>query len=141
MTKCRNRADLEAVIRQRINSALKNDVADLIKQEMQKAIDDVVYEAGTPTVYRRRKDKNGLRDEQNMTDVLDSSSCTIRVYNDTSASGKRFDPLDEKIEFGYNTNSNWYDEPRPFVDITQQRINAQSKKIKNMLQHAVDYGR
>ena len=126
-----NMAELERLVRSRIESALHQKIAPIIKQEIQKSVDDTVYAAGTPSSYRRRVDNNGLHDMQNMTTVIEPYC--VRVYNDTSASGKNFDPLDERIEYGYGSQDEWYNKPRPFIDNAQINVNRRADEIKQII--------
>lgn len=131
----KNMSELESVVRSRIESALSQRVAPIIKQEIQKSVDDTVYAAGTPAFYKRRMDHNGLRAEQNM--VADMEPYCIRVHNDTRASGRDFDPLDERIEYGYGSRDEWYNQPRPFMDTAQLYVNRRADEIKQIIHDAI----
>ena len=130
-----NMAELERLVRSRIESALRQKIAPIIKQEIQKSVDDTVYAAGTPSSYRRRVDNNGLHDMQNMTTVMDPYR--VRVYNDASASGKNFDPLDERIEYGYGSQDEWYNKPRLFIDNAQLNVNRRVDEIKQIIHDSI----
>ena len=126
-----NMAELESIVRKRIEAALSRKIAPIIKQEIQKSVDDTVYAAGTPSSYRRRVDNNGLHDERNL--VTEMGPYCVRVHDDASASGKNFDPLDERIEYGYGSQDEWYNKPRPFIDNAQMNVNRRVDEIKQII--------
>lgn len=138
MAKITSLAQLEREVTNRINRCLRQDIAPLIKEEIQKATDDVVYDIYDPKIYERRRNNGGLRDVQNMTAVFDD--CSVDVYNDTSATGRNFDPLDEKIEYGYGAQDQPYNIGRPFMDTAQKNVNRREKEISRILQRAVNEG-
>lgn len=132
----RSFAELEREVNRRINKCLREEVTPLIKQEIQKSVDDVVYAAGTPTVYKRRGDNGGLRDVDNMVAFYQNGE--VDIYNVAEASGKNFDPLDERLIYGYGDEDKWYNQPRPFMDAAQESVNRQAGEIVRLLDKAIN---
>ena len=139
MAKVTTIAQLEQEVKKRINWSLRNQIAPLIKEEIKKSVDDEVYDVYDPTRYKRRKENGGLQDEQNMTEVFEDYG--VSVYNDTSAVGKNFDPLDEKIEYGYGALDQPYNVGRPFMDTAQEYVNRRSSDIQRIIHRAINHGK
>ena len=138
MAKVTTIAQLEQEVKKRINRSLRNEITPLIKEEIKKSVDDKVYDVYDPKKYERRKEDGGLQDEQNMTAVFEDYG--VSVYNDTSAAGKNFDPLDEKIEYGYGALDQPYNVGRPFMDTAQEYVNRRSNDIQRIIQRAIKHG-
>ena len=136
MAEIKSLQDLEKEVNKRINRCLRDDIAPLIKHEIQKSVDENVYEVYDPIIYERRKEEGGLMDVQNMTAIYED--CGVDVYNDASAVGKNFDPLDEKIEYGYGYMDKAYNVGRPFMDKAQDNVNSRADEIVRLLSKAIN---
>ena len=59
-------ADVKDFLQKAITLAMSNEVVEMAKYAEQSAIDKVVYGAGQPTYYARRKESGGLSSHDNM---------------------------------------------------------------------------
>lgn len=86
---------------------VKNDCKDYFVKKMQQSVQDVVYDAYEPTLYRRRRTDEGLQDPDNyrLDAEFDSNGrVCIFMKNMTRGDGKAF-----YIDEGIVTGKNFYD--------------------------------
>lgn len=136
-----NELVIERKALKKIKGALEKKIAPLIKQEIIKAVDDVVYSAGTPHYYiRRRSDMMGLQDQYSLvTEIIaDSDSVTVNVYNRSEPDHGGFEPLASNIEEGYADRDAWYNKPRPFMSKAQECVNNKANEIVRILSDEVN---
>jgi hypothetical protein len=67
----KNLADLEKYLKKEIDSVLKDDVIDAVRDAQQRAIQEVVYDSYVPEIYERRERDGGLQDSSNMVGSVD----------------------------------------------------------------------
>lgn len=128
--------ELEVQLNKQIKKALPS-VAKIIKREIQKSVDDVVYGAGSPQFYNRRgTGTGGLRSLDSLREEYDNLA--VDVFEDASAQGKNFDPLDENIELGYGEQNRWYNQPRPFMETAQEYVNRCKDEICDVVDKIVN---
>ena len=124
---------------------IKNEIAPKIAEEMknieQEVIEEVVYNAYTPTYYERRYEDGGLSDKENMKETIVSkeNNIEIKVKNVTKGNSEYSDAegytagyIDEIIEtgqgYGYDLDS--YIGARPFTEISQNVIDYTDRIVK-----------
>ena len=86
---------------------VKNDCKSYFIEKMQQSVQDVVYDAYTPTLYKRRGMKEGLQDPNNyrLEAEFDSNGrVCVFMKNMTRGDGKAF-----YIDEGIVTGKNFYD--------------------------------
>ena len=117
----------------KVFDVMGEEVLDIVVEAEQEAIEDVVYGAGIPKVYGRRRTSGGLQDPSMMFPVRQQTGdkVTMSVFNMAPYNGRSdffnkpvADGLAETIEFGieenYDAGHGWWSKPRPF---TQSAIN------------------
>ena len=142
---CKNLKELEKELYKRINTALEEDVADVVKDIMTDHIIQDVYEAYEPTGYQRRYANGGLLDPNNIIATLGNNG-EMLVQNITLGSEYYYIPSIKRsfrsanadkfispiIEYGID-----YDVvgvfPRPFMqnthdDLEQNHYHTQAMK-------------
>ena len=124
------------LLMEKLKEELK-DITPAIAEEMkdieQEVINEVVYNAYSPTYYERRYEKGGLSDKENMEHDIEETAngFTISVKNITKgndeysgAEGYTNDYIADIIEegqgYGYDLDS--YIGARPFTEISQNVI-------------------
>lgn len=113
-------SELERYLNKKIAVALKNDVAETVKETMKKEIEDVVYSVYSPKMYERKMSQGGLTDEDNMeVTMLDDN--TMRVENVRSDDGKN---VAETVitGHGYNFGFEYAGVPRDFIQSTKDEL-------------------
>lgn len=121
--------ELKKHVLKSVFDAMNNEVLDTVVEAEQEAIEDVVYGAGEPKIYQRRRTDGGLQDPSMMFPVTQQSGnrVTMTVYNMAPYNGRSdfldkpvSDGLAETIEFGiednYDAGSGWWSQPRPFTE-------------------------
>ena len=132
-------AELNDEIKKRVNKALKNKVAPYIRDELKKQIQENVYDAYAPLVYKRRGENGGLIDEGNYVTDFDEEDCSVYVHDDAKASGSGLGkPLDQAIEYGYGDRDKEYNKPRPFISPTQAKIDTDVGVIEQMIVDSIN---
>ena len=124
---------------------IKNEIAPKIAEEMknieQEVIEEVVYNAYTPTYYERRYEDGGLSDKENMKETIVSkeNNIEIKVKNVTKGNSEYSDAegyttgyIDEIIETGqgYGYDLNYYIGARPFTEVSQNVIDYTDRIVK-----------
>lgn len=127
-----------------IPKMLKDKVAPVIKNIEQDVTQEVVYDVYNPAVYERRYENGGLKDKDNMIERVtsDGNSILLEIKNVTTVSEDSYDHsqgtyLDEIIEYGLPAYNTEYNQPRPFTQKTQERIN-ESGEIEKIIQQSLD---
>lgn len=72
-------ADVKDFLQKAIMSAMSNEVVEMAKYAEQSAIGKVVYGAGQPTYYVRRKDGGGLSSQDNMAAVISGGGNAVTM--------------------------------------------------------------
>ena len=132
-------------IQPKINRALKTDVANAVKDEEIKAIDDVVYGAYEPEVYERRAGSGGLGDPKNIKFSVENGELSVWNSTKPNPGGVRNSHwvsvrkhLDELVEYGHGSMGGDYDfprdgraymNPRPFTQKTIDNLNANKNHV------------
>lgn len=122
-------------IKKKIDNALGNEVAEIVKEMEQQSTIYEVYAMYTPVMYGRRGDAGGLGSMDNM--VSQVSGGTLTVTNETPfsqnpESGNYGNNLDELVEYGdgggghnyeyTRTGLSLYKAPRPFIQKTKETL-------------------
>lgn len=138
--------DLEKHINKKIASALKNEVAEKVKDVMQDKVETEVYNAYTshsdhPDKYVRRGEKGGLKSRSNMKESV--TDTTLTVENTTKMKDTGYE-LAGLVEYGNDKGYGEYDyypaknsegdfrKPRPFIDETKKSIESTGEHINAM---------
>ena len=148
---CTTLNSLQKEIMHRAKKALKNEVADYVKDELKRQVSHDVYFSYTPKVYNRRGEDNGLVDDNNLRSSYRDDSRTLYVYEEAPIEGPRLyagdfvyhkDSLAQIIQEGAYNPWNYRDykwtKPRPFMDNAQEYINEHHTKIMNMIKKRID---
>lgn len=117
-------------IKKKIDNALGNEVAEIVKEMEQQSAIYEVYAVYKPKMYKRRGDAGGLGSMDNM--VSQVSGGTLTVTNETPfsqepESGNHGNNLDELVEYGDGGGGHYYEyrgagfrKPRPFIQKTKE---------------------
>lgn len=144
MAQFKDLSSLEKYLTQVIGEISSNsmDLEDKMSETMREAVIDIVYNAYSPTQYKRRGDDGGLSDTDNMIITsadMRNGKVLLTFENITSGvdtlAGKR---LDETINDGIkgnwaNPNGSW-SEPRPFIEETRERLQQKSGELARELE-------
>lgn len=135
---------LEKHLKEQIQDVLQNEVLEQVRKTELEAIDDIVYGAGTPKVYQRRKNDLGLSDPGNMIPLMTDDGMTLQVHNMT-AFNKEYGTenqgmgLDELVEYGdggggfqYDYGLGWWSHARPFTQETIDRLNNSKEHLDQL---------
>lgn len=140
---------LKHVEKNHVRDIMNNEMAEMVKDEEQKAIDKKVYDAykpgttdGEPWVYKRRRDNGGLRSRDNMKSNVKKTSEGIELSVENVTKGANGYEIAEGIEYGrnYEYTSNrddtaeQYLAPRPFTNATENEILTRDLHTKIMKQ-------
>lgn len=134
MPKFNNFREIEKFLQGKINSTLKNEVAETVIETMQEKIEEEVYSVYDPKVYERQGYQGGLTDPSNIeVQVVDDN--TISVEN------IRFDGNREVAEIvetgqGYMYNFPYNGRPRPFTEATREELR-NTDKLKNSMRRGL----
>ena len=127
-----------------IPKMLKDKVAPVIKNIEQDVTQEIVYDAYDPIMYERRMENGGLKDIRNMEERVtkQGNSNLLEIENVTTVSDNSYDSsqgtyLDEIIEYGLPAYDTEYNQPRPFTQKTQERID-ESGEIEKIIQQSLD---
>ena len=144
MAQFKDLSSLEKYLTQVIGEISSNsmDLEDKMSETMREAVIDIVYNAYSPTQYKRRGDDGGLSDTDNMIITsadMRNGKVLLTFENITSGvdtlAGKR---LDETINDGIkgnwaNPNGSW-SEPRRFIEETRERLQQKSGELARELE-------
>lgn len=136
--------DIDELVDDLINdlcSSLGSEIGNEMKKIEQESIDSSVYGVFTPKEYVRRGDSGGLRSEDNMevTIIPTSNGVTIELHNSTTGNSlyKNYwqgEIQDLILEGRYMWNGSM-PPPRPFIDDTQEKVDA---KIESIVESALN---
>ena len=140
---CKNLQELRNEIMKRVNTSLKEDVGEKVKEIMLEHIETDVYNAYEPKTYSRRSDDGGLSDPDNIVvqreydGIVSIENVTVGrefYFQDREAirSDNADSPLTPIIETGKGYDYWNKSFPRPFVKNTVDEI-VQDKIIENTL--------
>lgn len=120
---------------------LLTDVYDKVAEIEQESIDTEVYDVYNPRKYIRRKTEGGLQDKDNIQPDVDlgGDDLTLEIINMTTVSPDSDDYsqgtyLDELIEYGKHEMATPYDMPRPYTQVTQDKIDNNPKLIESIIE-------
>ncbi|MFS0657354.1 hypothetical protein AB1L07_01850 [Niallia alba] len=140
---------LKHVEKNHVRDIMNNEMAEMVKDEEQKAIDKTVYDAykpgtedGEPWVYKRRRDNGGLRSRDNMKVDVKRVGDGIELSVENVTKGANGYEISEGIEYGngyeYTSNrdgtADQYTSPRPFTEETSKQILSRDLHTKTMKQ-------
>ncbi|MBE6845441.1 MAG: hypothetical protein E7508_07000 [Ruminococcus sp.] len=117
-----------------IQDTLKNEVAETVKDNLQTAIQEGVYNAYTPKLYKRRKNNGGLLDRRNMESRIDGNTLTVRD-NAPLDNGRTNYALDDIIVNGLGYMPfprDFYSECADRLDETGEHTEALKRGLKKM---------
>lgn len=141
--------DLEGFLKQKIKIVLENDVAEVIKDEIQSSISDEVYSVYEPKNYERRGyTDGGLGDKNTMTVELVGDD-TIKVTPDAERNtsyefaGVGYDTsksLAENIIEGYGNRAHVWNQPRDFIEETKNNLKRNKHHVEVLKDGLEKYG-
>lgn len=143
----RSLAELKEDIQALVEDALRNEVADAVKDYEALAIKDVVYDVYEPKDYERRKyEKGGLAAPENMKEYVSNGTLyvdNLTPFNEGYGSYNSGVGLAELVEYGdggggyhYEFPGKEFRRPRPFTQETIDRLKADKLHVK-VLQNAL----
>lgn len=109
-----------------IRSTLENEVTETVKDDMQTAIQNGVYNAYAPKQYSRRKEKGGMLDRKNIESRIDGDTLTVRDVAPLD-NGRTDYALDEIVVNGLGNM------PFPVIFIRSVRISWRQREIISRL--------
>ena len=115
-----------------IRSTLENEVAETVKDDMQTAIQNGVYNAYTPKQYSRRKEKGGMLDRKNIESRIDGDTLTVRDVAPLD-NGRTDYALDEIVVNGLGNMPfprDYYSECAEILETTGDHIEAMKRGLK-----------
>lgn len=127
----RSYSDLEKALKQVVQEVMEKEVAEKAKEVIQDNVKEIVYNAGTPAMYIRRgltngslgdieemkhEYKNGILEVSNESDYNHTFESNHFGYGNVDLS----EPLAYNIEYGYGSKSEWYNQPRPFIEESRE---------------------
>jgi len=119
-------SQLQKVIQEKIDSSLKNEVAEHAKDEIQSSLSEVVYSSYEPKVYERRGySGGGLGDQDTMNSKLVKSGELEVVPNALPKTGGGLDndySLAYNIVHGYGSKNQPWNKPRDFVENARENL-------------------
>lgn len=109
----KNLSDVRRYLETQIADTMEKHIAEVVKEEMSKSVENVVYKAYDPFEYERREDEGGLSDTDNMNitefDVKDSE-VSMLVENLTRGSNDIF-MIGDLVEYGHGYDGKEYTYP------------------------------
>ena len=119
-----------------IHRAMQSTVADEVKLAIMESVQENVYDAYTPTSYKRRGTSGGLADPNMMDQTYDAATMTLEVRSSGKGAHGRKD-VAEVVESGQGYT--WKESeiakhpfPRPFHKPAEERL-AQGNEIDNAI--------
>ena len=115
-----------------IRSTLENEVAETVKDDMQTAIQNGVYNAYTPKQYSRRKEKGGMLDRKNIESRIDGDTLTVRDVAPLD-NGMTYYALDEIVVNGLGRMPfprDFYSECEDKLETTGDHVEAMKRGMK-----------
>ena len=118
---------LESYLKNAIDVALENQVADAVAEEVAISAQKVVYDVYSPKVYERRM---SLLDETNIENQVGNNTLTATMRHTLNPWSGPHDPvLAPLLEHGYGDMSKPYNQPRPFVQTTIDSLGSNKKHV------------
>ncbi len=136
-----NWSQLEKMIMVKVNDALNKEVAESTKESVQTAVSEKIYMSGQPLYYERRGGNNyggmgnslgtgSLGDPNEMNHTV--SGGTLEV-TDVAKSKKPWDrDLSEAIISGYGSKSEWFNEPRDFLEVSRENMKNDKSHVESL---------
>ena len=115
-----------------IRSTLENEVAETVKDDMQAAIQNGVYNSYAPKQYSRRKEKGGMLDRKNIESRIDGDTLTVRDVAPLD-NGRTDYALDEIVVNGLGNMPfprDFYSECADKLETTGDHIEAMKRGLK-----------
>lgn len=142
--------DLFKYIEKNVTEIMEKDVAQAVKDEQQRQINDLVYEAYEPYVYQRRMWSNGgLGDEEVMVATIGKTAdgVVLSVVNLARGSNQEHLYIAPLVEYGHDNGHGKYQHPynrdntawkflrsRPFTEATIDALKKSGLHIEVMKQ-------
>lgn len=145
-----NWKDIEVYLRKHIDDTLNNEVAKSVKEQVMVAVDEAVYQSGSPAVYKRRggNDYGGmgnpigsgsLADQNQMNHIVNNGELVVtndaERNKDYKFAGIGYDTnksLTENIVEGYGDRSRWYNQPRDFMEEARENLRRDKYHVEAM---------
>jgi len=140
-----NWSQLEKMIMAKVNSALEQEVAEMVKGKIQEHVQEDVYNVyPNPSIYERRNLNSGsLGDiEQMDSQLIENGILEVKDNADFNHSFARKHggygdintdkSLAYNIEFGYGLQNAPYNQPRSFIEKTREEIQNNSLHTKTL---------
>lgn len=125
----------------KVNESLKTDVAPVVKDEIQTAVSEKIYQSGTPEWYVRRGGNQyggignslgtgSLGDPNEMHHTVNSG--VLEVTDDADSKMPWDRDLTEAIIHGYGDKSQWYNEERDFLETARENIKESKSHVYSL---------
>ncbi len=141
--------ELEKFIKKQVKKSLENEVAEVVKDEIQSRFSEVVYGSYIPKEYKRRGyTDSGLGDKSTMTVELVGDD-TIKVAPDAERNtsyefaGVGYDTsksLAENIIGGYGNRDYIWNQPRDFIEETKNNLKRNKHHVEALKDSLEKYG-
>jgi len=128
-------AELEKLILAKVASAQNVEVAQTVKIETQKAVDEKIYKSGNPVWYDRRDLTNGsLGDTNEMNhDVnISGSEISLKVWDEAKSKLPWDLDLTSAMVYGYGSKDQWWNEPRDFLETARENMENSKSHVDAM---------
>jgi hypothetical protein len=140
---CKSLSELKLEILKHVQQGLKENVAEVVKNEEVNQIREVVYNAYEPKQYERRETEGGLADKDNMESNIigNEDGCFLMVTNKTTGNpeyGSEEVFTAPIVESGNDGGYGYYDygsknaafmKPRPFQRMTLKELKTNKKHV------------
>lgn len=142
----KNFSELAKLIQKKIDSALRNEVTEKVKDVMQDKVQSEVYDVYTsnsdhPDAYIRREEDSGLKDRDNMIGIVKDGVLSVENVTRMQDTGYYEAGL---IEYGNNAGYGNYDyspaknsvgdfrQSRPFIEETRRELDRTDVHVEAM---------
>jgi hypothetical protein len=130
---------LKRQIEMAVQNSLNKEVKQVMRDVVSKHVDSDVYDAYTPTHYKRRGDSMGSGGLGDLDNIIGSVQGTTLIVEDVAKANDRYktsmsgQKIAGVIEYGSNKGFGQYDfkeiEPRPFLRNSVEELNSTKEHI------------
>ena len=153
----KNWKELEKHIEKNITDILNKEMTRMVKDELVTAIDEDIYQSGTPTQYPRRagNDYGGMREPDGTGSIADRNTMISTIKNGmltVTPEAERNSGFNRYAGAGYDTSKSlaynlingygneWFSRPRNFIKTTYGNILSNKLHLETMTEGLQDRG-
>jgi len=134
-------SQLEAYLQTKIKDALNKEVAENVKEEIQTAVSERIYQSGTPEIYVRRGGNQyggmgnslGTGSLGDPNEIHHTVNAGILEVTDEAKSKMPWDrDLSEAMIHGYGDKSQWFNEERDFLETARENMREDKSFVEAM---------